>query len=98
MALKYHRTWKGARKREKTTITAAGAEPPESPGAEQPLERTRPTGADCRVRRDARRVRRPMASACACSMKLLSSSRALKTRDEHEATISGDPGAVGTKK
>jgi hypothetical protein len=30
------------------------------------------------------------------SMKLLSPSRAHKTRDEREATISGDPGAVGT--
>jgi hypothetical protein len=30
------------------------------------------------------------------SMKLLSPSRARKTRDEREATISGDPGAVGT--
>ena len=29
-------------------------------------------------------------------MKLLSLSRALKTRDERRATISGDPGAVGT--
>ena len=59
------RHWKGARKREKSTITSAGTESPESPGAERPRERTRPTGGDCRVRRGVCHVRRPMASACA---------------------------------